>query len=141
MDIVSKGGERLPEFRLALVGDAVSGDFVFGFFQFGFASGEEGVGQFGFLCPTITGGRLARGREGAGFDLPIGIGAVGIDIHIGLDEKRASFGFGMLEFDEGIAVVEVVSGGEFVEVLEVVSDGIDFESVEGIEDGRDLGGF
>jgi hypothetical protein len=70
---------------------------VFCAFQSLFSPGEIRVWLVRFLFPTITRGRLEiRRRTGPGRQA-IGIGAVGVHIHLRLEEKRFSMSFRMLK--------------------------------------------
>ena len=70
---------------------------VFCAFQSLFSPGEIRVGRVRFLFPTITGGRLEiRRRTGTSWQA-IGIGAIGVHIHLRLEEKRFSMGLRMLK--------------------------------------------
>jgi hypothetical protein len=70
---------------------------VFCAFQSLFSPAEIRVGRIRFLFPTITGGRLEiRRRTGPGSQA-IGIGAIGVHIHLRLQKERLSMSFGMLK--------------------------------------------
>ena len=70
---------------------------VFCAFQSLFSPGEIRVGRVRFLFPTITGGRLEIRRCTGPSRQAIGIGAIGVHIHLRLEEERLSMSFGMLK--------------------------------------------
>ena len=70
---------------------------VFCEFQSLFSPSEIRVRRVRFLLPTITGGRLEIRRRTGPTRQAIGIGAVGVHIHVGLEEKRFPMGLRMLK--------------------------------------------
>ena len=70
---------------------------VFCAFQSLFSPGEIRVGRVRFLFPTITGGRLEIRRRIGTSRQAIGIGPIGVHIHLRLEEKRFPMGLRMLK--------------------------------------------
>ena len=70
---------------------------VFCAFQSLFTPGEIRVGRVRFLFPTITGGRFEIRRSTGTGRQAIGIGAIGVHIHVRLEEERLPMSFGMLK--------------------------------------------
>ncbi len=92
---------------------------VFGAFQSLFSRAEVRVGRICFLLPTIAGGRLEIRRRAGTSRQPVGIGAVGVYIHVRLKQKRFSMGLGMLKLQNGLAIEKVMPGQEQIETAKV----------------------
>jgi hypothetical protein len=90
-------GDCIAQFAFACGRGTCQRVLVFCVFQSLFGRGEIRVRRIRFLFPTITGRRFEiRRRTGPGRQA-IGIGAVGVHIHLRLEEERLSMSFGMLK--------------------------------------------
>ena len=95
--------------------------FVFCAFQSLFGSSEIRIGRVRFLLPTITGGRFEICRRAGPGRQPVGIGAVCVHIHVGLEEKRFSMSLRMLKLQNRLAIEKVMPRQKQVETAKVLA--------------------
>jgi hypothetical protein len=102
-------GDRIAQVAFALGCGTCLRVLVFCAFQSLFSRSEIRVGRVRFLFPTITGGRFEiRRRSGPGRQA-IGIGTIGVHIHLRLEEERLSMSFRMLNLQNRLAIEEIMS--------------------------------
>src|SRR5205807_10315239 len=98
---------------------------------------EIRIRKLAFLWPLETRERFEIGRRtGAGRE-PIGIGTVGIDIHVGLQEDRAPMALGVAQLQDRLAIVKVVAGEKLIEPEEVLAQISELRVVEFLKIRRD----
>jgi len=71
--------------------------------------GEIRIGRRRFLWPAITGCRFEIGRGTGSSGHAVGIGPIGIDIHIRLEQERFAMTLRVPQFQHGLAIKKVVA--------------------------------
>lgn len=134
-------GDAFAEFAVYLAAEAGFGVVGFEFFQTVFFFGEHRVDAFGLLWPAVACLRKVIHGGVVHRVVAVAVGAVGIHIHVAEDEESAAFGLGVAEFENGVAVVEVVAGEEGIQAACVSAGPVDFIFVELLPGGGDGGRF
>src|ERR1051326_3826864 len=100
--------------------------FIFSAFQSLFGSGEIRVGRVRLLLPAITGGWLEIRWRASARRQAVGIGAVGVHIHVGREQKRFWTSLRMLKLQNSLAIEKVVSRQEEIQATKVLTQHFDF---------------
>ena len=84
-------------------------------FQFIFPLRDELARFTGFLRPAVAGKRLKVCRRTIHVGSAVGVGAIGIHVHVALDQERFATGLRVLELQDGVAVEKIVAGNDLIE--------------------------
>jgi hypothetical protein len=114
------------------------GEFFFAIPQPFFPDWKEGIGAFSGFAPAIAGEGLKGRRDAVGAGSAVSVGAVGVHIHVGLDQQRSAQCGGMFQLEDGFGVEEIVTRKELVESGKVGLNVGDFPLVEVLEKGGDV---
>ena len=107
---------------VALGGEPLDGVFFLGLLQSLFPSGEKWIGGLRAFGPAIAGeGLVVIGHPDVVIECrhAISVRAIGHHVHLGLDQQGAALAGRVCEFEDGLAVEEVVPVQRLVEARDV----------------------
>ena len=82
------------------------------------------------LRPTVTGLRLKELPRAVHLDIPVAIRAVHIHVHVALDEECAPSGLGMLELQNGVAIVKIVARKDLLDFFKAALQPVELQIIE-----------
>ena len=81
------------------------------------------------LRPTVTGLRLEELPRAIHLDIPVAIGAIDVHVHVSLHKKGTPSGLGMLELQNGVAIVKIMTRKDLLDFFQTPLQPIELQVI------------